>query len=84
VVLQGIFDLHGVQRQVTMEAMVAFEGPRNRLTTDFPVNLEDYAIGGLSKMLGMLKMSKMITVHVDVVFEPEEAMGAVRPGASEL
>jgi len=73
--LQGSFDLHGVQREVTMEAMVGFEGPRIRLTTDFPLNLEDYDIGGLSKMLGMLKMNKMITIHVNVVFEPDSNGG---------
>ena len=54
-----------------MEAMVVFEDARIRLKTDFPLNLEDYDIGGLSKMLGMLKMNKKITVHVDVVFEPD-------------
>ena len=80
VVLQGTFDLHGVQREVTMEAMVLFEGPRIRLRTDFPLNLEDYHIGGLSKMLGMLKMNKKITVHVNVVFEPESDGGAVGGG----
>ncbi len=70
VVLRGTFDLHGVQQEVTMEAMAVFEDSRIRLKTDFPLNLEDYDIGGLSKMLGMLKMNKKITVHVDVVFEP--------------
>lgn len=75
VLLQGTFDLHGVQREVTMEAMVGFEGSRIRLWTDFPLNLEDYDIGGLSKMMGMLKMNKKITVHVDVVFEPDSGGG---------
>ena len=69
VVLQGAFDIHGVQREVVVEAMVVFAGPRLRLRADFPMNLEDYRIGGLSKMLGMLKMNKKIMVHVDVVFE---------------
>ena len=80
VVLQGTFNLHGVQQEVTMEAMVVFEDARIRLKTDFPLNLEDYDIGGLSKMLGMLKMNKKITVHVDVVFEPSfMAPSSTRP-----
>lgn len=71
VVLQGTFDIHGVQREVEMEAVVVFEESGIRLKTDFPLNLKDYDIGGLSKMLGMLKMNKMVTIHVDVVFRPE-------------
>ena len=81
VVLQGTFDLHGVQRDVVMEAMVGFEGSRIRLRTDFPLNLKDYDIGGLSKLLGILKMNKMITVHVDVVFEPDSDGGTTSPSA---
>ncbi len=81
VVLQGTFDLHGVRREVVMEGMVGFEGSRIRLRTDFPLNLEDYDIGGLSKLLGILKMNKMITVHVDVVFEPDSDGGTTSPSA---
>jgi hypothetical protein len=36
--------------------------------SDFPLNLKDYRIGGLSKLLGMLKMSEHIEVHVDLLF----------------
>ena len=37
--------------------------------SDFPLNLKDYRIGGLSKLLGVLKMYENIEVHVDVLFE---------------
>lgn len=77
--LQGTFDIHGVQREVEMEAMVGFDGSDIRLTTDFPLNLKDYNIGGLSKMLGMLKMNPRITVHVDVVFVPDPGGGTTSP-----
>ena len=36
--------------------------------SDFPLNLKDYKIGGLSKMMGMLRMYEDIKVHVDVTF----------------
>ena len=36
----------------------------------FPLVLTDYKIGGLSKLLGMLKMDEHIEVHVDVAFAP--------------
>jgi hypothetical protein len=39
--------------------------------SDFPLNLKDYKIGGLSKMMGMLRMYEDITVHVDVTFRFE-------------
>lgn len=81
VVLQGTFELHGVRRKVVMEATVGFEDSRIRLRTDFALNLEDYDIGGLSKLLGILKMNKMITVHVDVVFEPDSDGGTTSPSA---
>jgi hypothetical protein len=36
--------------------------------SDFPLNLKDYKIGGLSKMMGILRMYEAIKVHVDVTF----------------
>jgi hypothetical protein len=38
------------------------------LRSDFPFDLGDYEIGGLTKMLGMLRMSEGIEVHVDLTF----------------
>jgi hypothetical protein len=40
---------------------------------DTPLNLKDYKIEGLSKMMGMLKMYDKIVVHVDVRFAPSTA-----------
>lgn len=68
VVLQGTFYIHGVQREVAIEATVVFEESDIHLMAQYRLNLEDYDIGGLSKMLGMLKMQKMITLHIDLVF----------------
>ena len=66
--LQGVLILHGVRRQVDLPAVIVFRGREARVRSDFPVNLKDYRIGGLSKMLGMLKMSENIEVHVDLLF----------------
>jgi polyisoprenoid-binding protein YceI len=68
VTLKGKLTLHGVERAVELPGSVVFAGDRARVRTDFPLNLKDYKIGGLSKMLGMLKMHEDITVHVDVTF----------------
>ena len=44
---------------------------------DTPLNLKDYKIGGLSKLLGTLKMDEHIVVHVDLTFGPPS--GAASP-----
>ena len=73
VTLRGTFHIHGVDRDVEASAMIHFDREDNeiRLAADIPLNLKDYDIGGLSKMLGILKMNPAITVHVDVVFGGE-------------
>jgi polyisoprenoid-binding protein YceI len=70
VTLHGTLLIHGVARRVDLPATLAFESPGIRLRSRFPLNLKDYQIGGLSKMLGMLKMYPDILVHVDLVFDP--------------
>jgi polyisoprenoid-binding protein YceI len=69
VVLHGALVIHGVTRNVDLPGTVQLAGSTARVRTDFPLNLKDYQIGGLSKMLGMLKMYENIEVHSDVVFE---------------
>ncbi len=68
--LQGKMTIHGVTRDVTLPAQVRTQGGGLRVRSDFPLNLKDYKIGGLSKMLGMLKMDEHIEVHVDLTFAP--------------
>jgi polyisoprenoid-binding protein YceI len=68
VILHGGLTLHGVTRKVDLPATIQFSGSDARLRSDFPVSLKDYRIGGLSKLLGMLKMYDKIEVHADLVF----------------
>ena len=70
VTLDGRMIIHGVTREVELPAKVRAEGSGVRVRSDFPLDLKDYEIGGLSKMLGMLKMQERIEVHVDVTFAP--------------
>lgn len=67
--LHGALVIHGVTRKVDLSGTVQFEGPKARVRSDFPLRLKDYRIGGLSKMLGVLKMYDDIEVHVDLVFD---------------
>jgi polyisoprenoid-binding protein YceI len=69
VTLGGTFTIHGVTREVTMPATVIFQPGAIQLRSTFPLNLTDYRIGGLSKMLGILKMHPDIVVHVDLLFD---------------
>ena len=57
-------------REVSLPAELRAGANGIRMRTDFPLNLKDYEIGGLSKMLGVLKMHEDIEVHVDVTFAP--------------
>lgn len=67
-ILQGTLTLHGVQHKVGIPARLTFDGATAHVTGVFPVNLKDYGIGGLSKMLGILKMDEHIAVHLDLTF----------------
>jgi polyisoprenoid-binding protein YceI len=69
--LQGTMTIHGVSREVRLPATVRRTAGDVHLRSDFPLNLKDYKIGGLTKALGLLKMDEHITVHVDVTFAPK-------------
>ena len=68
VTLHGRFVIHGVTRDASLPGRVLLDRAGARVWADTPLNLKDYRIGGLSKMLGVLKMHENIEVHVDVSF----------------
>jgi polyisoprenoid-binding protein YceI len=68
--LRGKLTLHGVAREVVLPGRLWKVGRALRLRSDFPIDLGDYEIGGLSKMLGMLRMQEGIEVHVNLTFAP--------------
>lgn len=69
VTLHGSLKIHGVTRQVALPAALVIRPTELHLHSDFPLDLTDYQIGGLSKMLGMLRMNPHIEVHVDLAFD---------------
>jgi polyisoprenoid-binding protein YceI len=86
VTLSGRLTIHGVTRPVSLPGTVRFGPEGIRVRSSFPLNLTDYRIGGLSKMLGVLKMHPDIMVRVDLLFgpgagdgSPEASPGATRP-----
>lgn len=75
--LHGNFVIHGVTRPADLQAMAVFAPGQVRIQSSTPLDLDDYHIKGLSKMLGILRMHPGILVHVDVTF----ALGpSSRPG----
>ena len=68
VTLDGYFLLHGVKQHAAIPATVLFLPDGIRVRGETPLNLKTYKIGGLSKMLGMLKMHEEIMVHLDLTF----------------
>jgi polyisoprenoid-binding protein YceI len=68
VTLKGRLSIHGIARAVELPGSVVLSADHARVHSDFPLNLKDYKIGGLSKMMGMLRMYEDIKVHVDVTF----------------
>ena len=67
VVLSGRFYIHGVSRQESFQALLRRSPEGTRLTATFPMNLKNYNITNLTRLL-LLKMNPDIVVHVDVFF----------------
>ncbi len=68
VVLRGRFTLHGQTRAASVPGFVWITPSSARFRGSLPVNVKDYGVGGLTKMLGILKMNEMIVVRMDVNF----------------
>ena len=68
VTLQGRLTIHGITRDEQLTATIRPGEGTVRLTTSFQLDLADYHVGGLKKMLGLLRMERQIQVHVDVTF----------------
>ncbi|MFN0181614.1 MAG: YceI family protein [Gemmatimonadales bacterium] len=71
VTIGGTFTIHGVTHAVSIPAVVALTADAVRVRATTPLNLKDYRIGSLSKMLGILKMHPDIVVHIDLTFSQD-------------
>ncbi len=68
VTLRGTFTIRGVRREQAVTGWVWRSVEQLRFSGRTPVNLNDYEIGGLSKMLGTLRMNEEIVVRMDLTF----------------
>jgi polyisoprenoid-binding protein YceI len=69
VTLRGAFTIRGVSLERPVSGWI-WQGPRGNVQFRgrTPLNLRDFGIGGLSKMLGLLKMGETVIVRVDLTF----------------
>jgi polyisoprenoid-binding protein YceI len=73
--LFGRFIIHGVTREATIPVLVVVLPEAIRVRGETVLNLEDYGIGSLTKMMGMLKMHEEIVVHIDLTFAASAPAG---------
>ena len=67
-ILHGTLTIHGVSRMVDLRSTVVRSADTLRVTAEFPLDLADYRIGGLTKLFGMLRMQRRIEVLLDLRF----------------
>ena len=65
-ILHGHLTIHGVTRVVDLPVIVSRTADTIHVTATFPLDLADYRIGGLKKLLGLLSMRRRIEVRVDL------------------
>ena len=68
VTLHGRFTIHGQTREASVPGWVWLRTSGARFRGAVPMNVKDYGVGGLSHMLGMLKMNERIIVRIDLEF----------------
>ncbi len=68
VTLHGAFTIHGTTRAADVEGWMWHSAGAVRFRGGAPMDVKDYGIGGLKKMLGIFNMNEHIMVHIDVTF----------------
>jgi polyisoprenoid-binding protein YceI len=74
VILNGRFIIHGVSREADLPAHMLFFHGGARVWGDTSLDLSDYGIGGLRRLLGLLRVHQEVRVQFDLTF-------ATGPGA---
>jgi polyisoprenoid-binding protein YceI len=67
-ILHGTLSIHGVSRVIEIPSTLVRSADTLHVTAEFPLDLTDYRIGGLTKLFGMLRMDPHIEVRLDLRF----------------
>jgi len=67
--LRGTLTIHGVTRDVTINATLFAAADTIDVSGAFPLDLADYRIGGLTRLFGTLRMQRNIEVRFHLRFQ---------------
>lgn len=68
--VRGTLTIRGISRPVTIPVTAVRQGSGFVVRSSFPVDLRDYEVTGLRRMLGMLRVDPMVTVRAELTFQP--------------
>jgi polyisoprenoid-binding protein YceI len=75
VTLRGGLDIHGVTRVLELPAIISFDDHSIHVTSAFPLDVETFGIGSLTRLFGLFRMKREIEVTVDLHFMRLNANG---------
>jgi len=64
----GTLTIKGISRPVEVPAVVVRNATGYALNARFPIDLRNWKVGGLSRLLGTVKMDPAVTIRVEVAF----------------
>jgi hypothetical protein len=65
--LRGKLTVDGVTRVVDVPVTTVRSGDTIHVAAGMPIDLGDYAIGGLTKAFGLLRVQRQVEVRVDLL-----------------
>ena len=74
--LNGRLTIHAVSRDVSIPATLVFIGDAIDVAGEFPLDLADYRIGGLTRFFGALRMQRNIEVSLRLRFQSTQHASA--------
>ncbi len=81
-VLHGTFSLHGVTRPVDVPVTVSRIADSVRVVGAFPLDVTAHGVGGLRRMLGMLRVNEVVDVRLTLLFVLTAPHTTPPPGTS--
>ena len=67
-ILHGALTIHGVSHVIDIRSTLVRSADTLHVTAEFPLDLVDFRVGGLTKLFGVLRMERRIAVRLDLRF----------------
>jgi polyisoprenoid-binding protein YceI len=68
VLLHGALTIRGTTRRIDLPATITRSAAITRVTSAFPLNLADYGVDRLSRMLGIIRVDPVVQLRVNLWF----------------